>query len=363
MKKRITMGISGAAGNLSEESKKALQSETWQAVREGMKEKREVRHFTTELIAGTDNSYGASWAAVVNEYLKAGFMGDGARCDVEAFGITYKVLRRDKVTVFYNADGDTLFDVENERLIQEYGFLAETGKLPEESVTPAEAAPDTECNEDFPETESTDQAAEGKEDIAGQVPEDIPENALEPVEAAENEDVSTAEDVAREEKGEEPVQVPTTAEDIKDQAKKKLEKELEKAKNKAFAEPIIGYLLERCAEDKGLSADVVQEHKTWEKCFDYIFAKARKQATGSCAAVRDDVVYEWAEDYYHLDDKAEAGKKAKEAAERKKADKKNPKQAAKKEDKTEEKIAEPTKPKKNPKEVDGQMDLFSMMGV
>lgn len=341
------MGISGTIGNLSEESKKALQSETWQAVREGMKGKREVRHFTAELTAGTDNSYEENWAAAVNEYLKAGFEGDDAQCDVEVFGITYKVLRRDKVTVFYNADGDTLFDVENERLIREHGFLVETGKLPEESVTSAEAAPDIECNEDLTEAEAADQAAEGKEDNAGQ------------------------------EKGEGSVQALATAEDIKNQAKKKLEKELEKAKNKAFAEPIIGYLLERCAEDKGLSADVVQEHKTWEKCFDYIFAKARKQATGNCAAVRDDVVYEWAEDYYHLDDKAEAEKKAKEDTERKKkraevakkapkAEKKAPTSATPKTKTTAKEPKQepkPEKPKRNSRDMEGQMDMFSLMGM
>lgn len=164
---------------------------------------------------------------------------------------------------------------------------------------------------------------------------------------------------------------------IKQMAKEKLEKEMKKDNDKTFADPVIGYLLKRCEEDLGLAQDVLQEHKTWEKCFDYIYKQAQKQSKGNVAAVRDDVVYEWAEDYYHKDDKAEEEKKAKEAAERKKknedrkkkaaerkkADKKNQKQAAKKEDKVEEKPAEPPKSKKNPKEIVGQMDLFSMMGM
>lgn len=167
------------------------------------------------------------------------------------------------------------------------------------------------------------------------------------------------------------------AKSVKQRAKEKLEKEMKADKDKTFAAPIIGYLLDRCAEDEGLAQDVMQEHKTWSKCLDYIFEQARKQAKGNKAAVRDDVVYEWAEDYYRKDDKAEEEKKAKEAAERKKkeeerkkkaaeqkaADKKNPKQAARKEDKAEETTAESPKPKKNPKEMDGQMDMFSMMGM
>ena len=153
-------------------------------------------------------------------------------------------------------------------------------------------------------------------------------------------------------------------------AKEKLEEEMKADKDKTFAEPVIGYLLKRCEDDLGLAQDVVQEHKSWKKCFDYIYAQARKQATGNRAAVRDDVVYEWAEDYYHKDDKAEEEKKAREAAERKKkqeerkkADKKKPKPVAKKDNKAKEKTVEPPSPKKNLKEMDGQLDMFSMMGM
>lgn len=147
----------------------------------------------------------------------------------------------------------------------------------------------------------------------------------------------------------------------KSAAKEKLEKELKGAKDKNFAEPIIGYLLNRCEEDEGVAEDVAQEHKTWDKCFDYIYEQARKQATGNRAAVRDDVVYEWAEDYYHKDDKAEEEKKAKEAAERKK---KQEDEAIKAKAVPKAEVPKPKKelePKKNSKDMDGQLDLFSMM--
>lgn len=186
------------------------------------------------------------------------------------------------------------------------------------------------------------------------------------------------EDLATDETAEATVQTepePENSENIKEQAKKKLEDELKKAKDKTFADPVIKYLLKRCEEDSGLSEDVMQEHKTWQKCFDYIYAQARKSAKGNSCAVRDDVVYEWAEDYYHKNDKAEEEKKAKEAAERKKkADERRKKDAEKKKQESKDKSSAekkkdipkkpaPTNPKKNSKEIEGQMDFFSMMGM
>jgi phosphoribosylformylglycinamidine (FGAM) synthase PurS component len=173
--------------------------------------------------------------------------------------------------------------------------------------------------------------------------------------------------------------------DIKAQAKQKLEEELKKAKDKSFADPVISYLLKRCGEDSGLSEDVMQEHKTWEKCFDYIYAQARKQSKGSRCAVRDEVVYEWAEDYYHKDDKKEEEEKARKEAEKKAKKERNNaenKESTKtnktndelgdenpyeKVEKTYEMVME-EKPNKTPKqkkakEVEGQMDLFSMMDL
>ena len=157
-------------------------------------------------------------------------------------------------------------------------------------------------------------------------------------------------------------------------AKEKLEDELKKAKDKSFAEPVIGYLLKRCAEDKGLAEDVCQKHKTWEKCFNFIYESARKSAKGnSGCAVRDDVVYEWAEDYYHMDDKAkEAEERKKKAAEQKKKaemqkkvnEKKEEKPASeKKVQKKEKKTEEKPQQKKKSNELEGQMSLFSMMGL
>ncbi len=102
------------------------------------------------------------------------------------------------------------------------------------------------------------------------------------------------------------------AKPVKQKAKEKLEAEKKKATQKNFAEPIIAYLLKRCEEDQGLAEDVMQEGKTWNKCFNYIVEQARKQSNGRSTAVEDQVVYEWAEDYYHKYEKPETAKKEKD---------------------------------------------------
>ena len=101
------------------------------------------------------------------------------------------------------------------------------------------------------------------------------------------------------------------AKPVKQKAREKLEAEKKKATQKNFADPVITYLMKRCEEDQGLAEDVMQEGKTWNKCFSYIVEQARKQSNGSSAAVEDQVVYEWAEDYYHKYEKPEPVKKEK----------------------------------------------------
>lgn len=370
------MGIEGFERNLSEESKKALQSETWQKVRDGMKEKKEVKHFTAENTA--ENTYGWAWDQVVKEYLRSGYNAEDKSPDIVVMDETYKTLRRPEVTVFYDAAGDTLFDVTNERLEKEYEWLMNSGTVDAAERMDSGEENDADEKGDFvveqaeedPEAGEAPQAERTEKDEPGSAPDVTGENAesaQEPPEPMESKAASKQE-----------------SRPAKQLAEEKLKKELTAAKDKSFADPIIGYLLERCREDEGLAEDVVQEHKTWQKCFDYIYSQARKQANGNCAAVRDDVVYEWAEDYYHKDDKAEEERNAKKAAEdkaQKTATEKAKKVKSALERKTAkakgntkktEKVSVPLKaeapkappsPKKNPKEMDGQMDLFSMMGV
>lgn len=141
------------------------------------------------------------------------------------------------------------------------------------------------------------------------------------------------------------------AEDIQARAKQKLEDEVKQAKDQQFADPIISHLIKRCEEDPGMAEDIIQEHKTWIKCFTYIRSQAKKQAKGNCAVIRDDLVYEWAEDYFRLDDKAIEEKKEKE---RKEQEAKRKAEAAKKKSASKKKktiIKENSKEKKRGEEI------------
>ena len=59
------------------------------------------------------------------------------------------------------------------------------------------------------------------------------------------------------------------AKPVKQKAREKLEAEKKKASQKNFADQVIAYLLKRCEEDQGLAEDVIQDGKTWDKCFKY----------------------------------------------------------------------------------------------
>lgn len=102
-------------------------------------------------------------------------------------------------------------------------------------------------------------------------------------------------------------------------AKQKLQTALENEQNKGFAEPTINHLLGVCDTDPEFAELVLQEHKTWAKCSDYIYQQARaiKSKDSNCVGVEDKTVYKWAEDYFRKDDKAEEEAKAKAEAERK----------------------------------------------
>lgn len=289
-----------------------------------------VRHFTTE--QKDENTYGWPWNEVVKKYLESGYSSDQKECQVTIREKEYKILKRDAVTVFYDADGNTLFDVTNDRLKREY---------------------ESDRGEEEENEEDSSFVEMGTASLADAVTGNIPAPTPEEVETAKK----------------------ANAGDVLAKAKQKLEEELKQAKDKDFAEPIITHLLKRCEEDPGMAEDVAQAHKTWSKCFKYIQDQARKRAKGNCAAIRDDVVYEWAEDYFRLDDKALEEKKEKErkeqeakrkaeAAKKKTGSGKQKKKTDGKKDDREKKTVEPEKKNdrapKN-KEPEGQMSLFDLL--
>lgn len=241
-----------------------------------------VRHFTSE--QKDENTYGWPWNEVVKKYLESGYASDQKEYQVTIREKEYKILKRDAVTVFYDADGNTLFDVTNDRLQREYESDQGVEEENEENSSMVEMG-----------------TASLVDAVTGNVPAPTPE------------EIETAKKA--------------NAGDVVAKAKQKLEEEVKKAKDKELADPIIRHLLKRCEEDPGMAEDILQAHKTWLKCFAHIRGEAKKRADGNCAVVRDDLVYEWAEDYFRMDDKALEEKKEKE---RKAQEEKRKAEAAKK---------------------------------
>ena len=310
---------------------------------------REIMHYAL----GDNQDYEHEWSKAVLEYLEKGYSSEDNRNEFTVGNTIYKTLKREKVTAFYDADGNTLFDIENERLKEEY-----------EAMDLIESEPQSEIGKTIAsvEKQAFEQAVDNNIDTDKMIP--MGTASLE--ENAKGIPAPTPEEVEVAKKNNSSVYIGVVG------AVTKLQEKLKKAKDKAFADPVIKHLIERCEESESLASDICQDHKTWEKCYKYIYEQARKQAKGSSCAVRDDVVYEWAEDYFHKDDKAEEDKKAKEAAERKKKQdekaktdsekKETSKLAAEPEKKTEVPKPEP-KPKRNNKDMDGQLDMFSLLGM
>lgn len=310
---------------------------------------RNVMHYAL----GDNQDYENEWSKAILEYLENGYSSEDSKSEVEVGNATYKILKREKVTVFYDADGNTLFDIENDRLKEEYeamDFSTSEPRLEMGKVISGieQQAFEQSVNDDIDADDAVPMGTASLKEIVEGIPAPTPEE----VEVAKENNNSS-------------VYIGVVG------AVTKLQEELKKAKDKSFADPIIKHLIERCRESESLASDVCQDHKTWEKCYKYIYEQARKQAKGGSCAVRDDVVYEWAEDYYHKDDKAEEEKKAKELADKKKkqedkqkADNKleTPKPSVKKE-KTPETLKSEPRPKKNNKDMDGQLDMFSLLGM
>lgn len=298
---------------------------------------RNVMHYAL----GDNQDYEHEWSKAVLEYLENGYSSEDSKSEVEVGNTTYKILKREKVTAFYDADGNTLFDIENDRLKEEYEAMDFSASEPQSEMGKVisnieQQAFEQAVNDDIDADDTVPMGTASLKEIAEGIP------------------APTSEEVEAEKKNNSSVYIGVVG------AVTKLQEELKKAKDKAFADPVIKHLIERCEESESLASDICQDHKTWEKCYKYIYEQARKQAKGSSCAVRDDVVYEWAEDYFHKDDKAEEDKKAKEAAERKKKEVSKP--AVEPEKKTEAPKPE-AKPKRNNKDMDGQLDMFSLLGM
>lgn len=169
--------------------------------------------------------------------------------------------------------------------------------------------------------------------------------------------------------------------EVQQQAVEKLQKNTSGAKSDSFDDPIIEFLIGRCKEDTSMAKDVVQESKNWKACKDYIYGQAKEVAGNKrMLAVRNDRVFEWAEDYFRNTDDA-VNKVLKHAVATSKAQKAGAKPKPKDEktfdkdkaikeavkESPEPKETEEPKPEKKPAnkskkgETDGQMSLFDFI--
>ena len=281
---------------------------------------RTVVHYAS----GDNRDYEFEWSKAVLEYLEKGYPAEEKNCELEVGSTTYKVLKRDTVTAFYDADGNTLFDVTNDRLKEEYEAMESLDETePKSEIGRAIAGIEKQAFDEAVYMGKTSLA----DIVTGNVPDPTPEEVQkameeqagteeaegdEPSDDSCNQDIEETHDTEAQEvseKGgeEEKADPEPTAKGI-DGAVAKLQGELKKAKE-GYAEPILSHMIDRCKESETLADAVCQTHKTWEKCFKYIMDQARKLKSGNCAMVKDSVVYEWAEDYYRLDDKALEEKK------------------------------------------------------
>lgn len=75
-----------------------------------------------------------------------------------------------------------------------------------------------------------------------------------------------------------------------------------KTTNNSFQDTIKAYLDKRAEEDSLFAVTYAKENKNIKDCCSYITSQAKKQQTGGCAAISDDVVFGWAVHYYDEDD-------------------------------------------------------------
>lgn len=146
---------------------------------------------------------------------------------------------------------------------------------------------------------------------------------------------------------------------------------------------VFSAMIEKCKEDAGLEASVLQEHKTWGKCMAFLANKAygirkpseeekrlaRSGEVPIAVPMSSEILFKWIEEYYRRDDKAEEEK----AAKKKKAEEQKKKPEQKPDSDTSGQVKKPsvkanktgeqkTVKKSKPKEDSGQMSLFDFLG-
>lgn len=165
-----------------------------------------------------------------------------------------------------------------------------------------------------------------------------------------------------------------TIEDVR----KKLEAELQIYRD-GDSKYVVEKLIECCETDKELLTAIMLPHKSYDKAFEYFYKCSRnvgyQMPHGNMVYLDNDKAVELSIAYFKQDDKAEEEQNAKEACEHKKKQKeteqkkktKSIKKSVRKDSDNNTLKKEPVKKvetsKKKTKEIEGQIDLFSIMGI
>lgn len=134
---------------------------------------------------------------------------------------------------------------------------------------------------------------------------------------------------------------------------------------------IFSQLIKKCEEDSDFNNKVLLEHKSFFRCMKYAASKAMemrnpteeektaaRNGTPIVTPVTSNMLFLWIDEYYDLNDKDEVEKEKKKEKNKPQTVKTAKSVVPKKEDNTKHK-----KGSKNKNDMDGQMDLFSMMGI
>lgn len=357
------MEISGFnQNNISEQNKEALKSETWQTVRKAMKtevqhftEAPEIQHFAIEKVSKNDNVYGVVWGNVVMEYLKTAYSEKNAQADVVSDGITYKVLKREEVTAFYDADGNTLFDVENKRLEKEYEWVMNDSAKADAEISKLE-----ESETDVVQKENADMVKEETDTkIGGASKTGHAEDEKEGSSADKTESVKSYSSGEEKLIAEEDEMIAS----VKPEFKKIMQAQLDL---------IFKELISWTKQDPEFEKKVLLNHKSMKRCMKFCADKAmglREPSDQEKAAARNnnipimtpvgsDMLFEWIKEYYDKDDKAEVEKEKKAASKETVSKKQEKKPVEKKED-----TKAAGSPKKQDKFVNGQISMFDLLDV
>lgn len=100
----------------------------------------EIEHFIFD--SSGAKAYGWYRSEIVKEYLRTCHKEVQSKCEITVLNRNYKVLKREKVVVFYDADGKALFDVTNERLEAEYNWMLKTTAVADDEVVEADGKAD-----------------------------------------------------------------------------------------------------------------------------------------------------------------------------------------------------------------------------